>query len=337
MLLEDNVDGLEIELLGQVQDRQVFVVEFFVLVGRVPVPRDQVLEIFAVGVEVAFLVHRHEAVELDEAGINATAKGRIRPRYRVDHVRPEPCERLVLGQLVGDRRRQTRVNGRSHEGHGGGAIRVLVLGHQGAGGQYRRSRLTDADDVGARADDAQHGADVVDIVRKIEPALEHRHLSGIDPVGDIDVVVLNEGLDRAAQQGGIVAGQRGHDQHGRRSRGLASAFHITDVAREPDQTAPGRGPDDLFGRPDGVTADVDGFQPPHGLTVASRDALEQLGRGEGGAAKRRVGRGIEGRTPELAGHLGPEPERRRRVVGELVKRIQHACPETAPAGECRAA
>ncbi|MNE28078.1 hypothetical protein D3C80_1215070 [compost metagenome] len=205
MLLEDNVDGLKIELLGQVQHRQVFVVELLVLLDPVAVAVDQALEIAAVGVDVLVLVHRHEAVELDEARIDPPSEPRIGPGHGVDHVRLEPGEGLLLGQLVGHRRRQAGVDGRAHEGHGGGPVRVVLGRHDGAGRQHRRSRLADADDVGARADGAQHGPDVVDVVVEVEAAFQHRHLAGVLPVADIDVVVLKEAFDRAAQQGGVVA------------------------------------------------------------------------------------------------------------------------------------
>ena len=330
MLLEDDVDGLEIELLGQVQHREVFVIEGLVLLGPVAVARDQVAEIVAMGVDVLVLVHGHEAVELDEARIDPPSEARIGPGHGVDHVRFEPGEGLGLGQLVGHRRRQAGVDRRAHEGHGGGPVGVIVRGHQRAGGQDRRSRLADADDVGAGADLAQHGPDVVDIVEEIEPALEHRHLAGVDPVSDIDVVVLQEAFDRSAQQGGVVAGQGGHDQHRRGRRRFARPLQITEVAGEPHQPAPWRGPDHLFGGPHRLVADGDGLQSPCGLAVTARHALEQACRGEGRAADRGVRGRIEGRGPELAGQLGPEPERRRRVIGELVKRIEHGILEAAP-------
>src|SRR5690606_40808932 len=116
-------------------------------------------------------------------------------------------------------------------------------------------RLADADDVGARADGGQHVAHMVDVVVEVETAFQHRHLAGVGPVGDIDVVVLKEGLDRAAQQGGVVARQRSDDHHGGRGGGSARAFQVADVAGGPHQTAPGRGPDDLFGGADGLAGD----------------------------------------------------------------------------------
>ncbi|MNQ78891.1 hypothetical protein D3C85_938140 [compost metagenome] len=239
MLLEDDVDGLEIEFLGQVQHRQILVIELLVLVDPVAIAADQVLEIAAMGVDMLVLVHRHEAVELDEARIDPPSKARIGPGHGVDHVRLEPGEGLGLGELVRHRRRQAGVDGRAHEGHGGGPVRVVLGGHDGAGRQHRRSRLADADDVGARADGRQHGPDVIDVVVEVEAAFQHRHLTGVLPVGDIDVVVLQEALDRAAQQGGVVTRQGSDDQDGGRLKRLARLLQVACVALEPDQPTPG--------------------------------------------------------------------------------------------------
>jgi hypothetical protein len=56
-LLEHDVDRLEIELLGQVQNRQIFVVEFQVLVGAVAVAVHKSGQVAPVGFLVAFQVH----------------------------------------------------------------------------------------------------------------------------------------------------------------------------------------------------------------------------------------------------------------------------------------
>ena len=77
------------------------------------------------------------------------------------------------------------------------AIRAAAASTGGTG-------LADGHDVGARAHRLQHLLDVVDVVVEIEPPLQDRHLAGVHPVGDVDLVVLQEGLDRAAQKRGVV-------------------------------------------------------------------------------------------------------------------------------------
>ncbi|HQX82255.1 MAG TPA: sulfatase-like hydrolase/transferase, partial [Vicinamibacterales bacterium] len=68
--LEHGFDGLEIELAGHVADRAVLVVERLGRVGAVLVADDEVLEHGVVAHQVAAQVHRHEAGELEEAGID---------------------------------------------------------------------------------------------------------------------------------------------------------------------------------------------------------------------------------------------------------------------------
>ena len=60
------------------------------------------------------------------------------------------------------------------------------------------------------ADELLH---IVDIVVQMEFTFGQGHQAGIFPVGDVDLVVFEHGLDGVAQQRGVVAGQGRHDQH----------------------------------------------------------------------------------------------------------------------------
>ena len=53
---------------------------------------------------------------------------------------------------------------------------------------------------------------VIDIVVEIEEAFGERHHARIGPVGDVDVMSGQEGLDRAAQQGRVMSRHRRDDQ-----------------------------------------------------------------------------------------------------------------------------
>ena len=61
MLDEDRVDGLEVELRGQVHDGEIFVVELPVLLGRIAVALDEMLEHVVMRRQVTVDVHGHEA------------------------------------------------------------------------------------------------------------------------------------------------------------------------------------------------------------------------------------------------------------------------------------
>jgi hypothetical protein len=56
---------------------------------------------------------------------------------------------------------------------------------------------------------------VIDVVVQVELTVRHRHQARILPVGDVDLVVLEHGAHGVAQQRGVVARKRCHDQHGR--------------------------------------------------------------------------------------------------------------------------
>ena len=55
---------------------------------------------------------------------------------------------------------------------------------------------------------------IIDVVVKVEGTIGQRYGAGIFPVGDVDLVVLEHGLDGVAQQSGVMAGQWRHNQHG---------------------------------------------------------------------------------------------------------------------------
>ena len=56
---------------------------------------------------------------------------------------------------------------------------------------------------------------VIDVVIQVKLTLRHRHQAGIFPVGDVDLMVFEHGLNRITQQCGVVARQRRHDQYRR--------------------------------------------------------------------------------------------------------------------------
>ena len=69
-LLEDPVDRLDVEFLGEVEHGEILVVEGLDLLGLGGLARRQVLVELLVRVAVALHVHRHEGGELQEARID---------------------------------------------------------------------------------------------------------------------------------------------------------------------------------------------------------------------------------------------------------------------------
>jgi 2-keto-3-deoxy-L-rhamnonate aldolase RhmA len=91
--------------------------------------------------------------------------------------------------------------------------RVVVLCHQGHRGQRRHAGLAHRHQVGAGAKQFSEGDDMLDVLVQAEAAFGQWHLAGVAPVGDVDVVVGQQGAGGVAQQRGEVARQRCHDQH----------------------------------------------------------------------------------------------------------------------------
>jgi hypothetical protein len=69
--------------------------------------------------------------------------------------------------------------------------------------------------VRARADLVEEGDEVVGVVLQPEAAGMERNVARVMPVGDVDVVILQQRLHGAAQQRGEMAGHRRHQQHAR--------------------------------------------------------------------------------------------------------------------------
>ena len=221
-LLEDALDGLEVELGRQVHHRQVLVVEDAVLLGAVAVAADEVAELVDVGIDVAVDVHREEARELQEAGVDPAheARGSARARGR------RRCSRTSRAGAGGELVRLLRVAGgvhrRAHQHQRRRPLRVARPSPSGSrppspgcrAGRPPSPRCARRPARGARS--SRSGSRCSRRGRSSPSA--DRHLAGVEPVGDVDVVVGQHVADGAAQQRGVVAGHRRDDQHLRVAR-----------------------------------------------------------------------------------------------------------------------
>ena len=162
--------------------------------------------------DVPLQVHRDERGELHEAGIDLTERALALDRHVVDQVVLEPFDRLALGEFVDLGRQDSRVDRSRHQGQRRRPRRMIVLRHDRRGRQRRDRGLADRDHVRARPELVQEGDEVVGVVLQPEPALVGRNVARVVPVGDVDVVILQQRLHGAAQQRGEMAGHRRHQQ-----------------------------------------------------------------------------------------------------------------------------
>ena len=169
--------------------------------------------------------------------------------------------------------------------------------------------------------------DVVDVVVEVEAALDDRHVAGVGPVGDVDVEVLQEGLHRAAQQGGVVA----------RTAAPRSAAAASPAARRRGADRPARGRT-------GAASPRAIARPPPGAPAPRRPlivtwSMPQAGGHSGGSGwragrPRRRGCGpdresagrVERRAPEVPRRLAPPAAAASRLVGGFVEGVEHQPP-----------
>ena len=166
----------------------------------------------------------------------------------------------------------------------------------------------------ARPDRFQEFDDVVDIFVEAEPAGGERHVAGIVPVGDVDVVLGQHGLHRRPQQRGEMARQRRHQQHARLLGG--------DVFLEMQQRAERRGQRRLLAHLDIAIADGDRVDAEGRARMRQARARDQLIDGGEIAQRRVIARAAAGRRTSCR-HAGPGADRHHDVGLQLISEIQH--------------
>ena len=82
VLLENQADGLEVEVGREVGDGHVLVVERPRDLGLLALVGDEVAVVVAERVGMALLVHAHEGGKLHEAGVDAPAGAAVAPAAR---------------------------------------------------------------------------------------------------------------------------------------------------------------------------------------------------------------------------------------------------------------
>ncbi|CFP63047.1 Uncharacterised protein [Bordetella pertussis] len=173
--------------------------------------------------------------------------------------------------------------------------------------------------MGVRAQVAQECLDVADVVVQMERAGVLRHHARIDPVGDIDVVSRQQRPHGIAQQRGMMARQRGHQQHA----WIGAARRTADIALEVHQPAERLVEHDGFDHGDAFALDLGGGQIPGRFLVFLADAVHQLAAGGELARHGHIGQ----RAVRMGEKLGTGVGERRQGTQErplhFVQLIQH--------------
>lgn len=186
---------------------------------------DEVLVQLAVLAEVALRVHRHERRDLQETRVHAPEATGVAHRHAGDEVALEPLERVLHRQLVHRGRGDARVDGAGHRREARRLRGVLALRHHRRGDERGHARLAHRHEVGAGAEHLHPVDDVLHVLVEPEATVLEADVARIVPVGDVDVVLGEQGAYGAAQQRGEVPRQRGHQQH----PGLGEAVVLLEV------------------------------------------------------------------------------------------------------------
>src|SRR5579883_1981772 len=97
---KDLIHRLQVIFGCQVHDGEIFVIELFMLIDRVPVAFYEIDEKFLVSIHMAVEVHRHEPRQLQETGIDKASMACARPRHGGNHRVAEPVCAALYGEDI---------------------------------------------------------------------------------------------------------------------------------------------------------------------------------------------------------------------------------------------
>ena len=90
--------GFEIKISGQIHHCQILIIECLMLIYRIAIALDEIIEKIDMRLGVTLQVHGHETGELHEAGINRPHETGIGKRHRRNYVLPEPRQWFGFGK-----------------------------------------------------------------------------------------------------------------------------------------------------------------------------------------------------------------------------------------------
>src|SRR6202022_495322 len=106
---------------------------------------DKMIKKLQIRGDVAIDIHRHEARQLQKAGIDIPSRPRIPKGYAADAIARKPCAATLPRQKIDLGRASPRVDRTAHQRHRSRNVRAFPRLHKGNGGAQRNRWLADPD------------------------------------------------------------------------------------------------------------------------------------------------------------------------------------------------
>ena len=145
---------------------------------------------------------------------------------------------------------------------------------------------------------------IVDVIVQMEFTIGQRHQACVFPIGDVDLVALQHGLDSVAQQGGVVARQGSHDQHHRLGLERGQGVRIVREAFETAQFAKRLVDFDALMNCHIDPIDLDGLDAKFRLFIIFAQPVHQRIACRHALCQRRLGHGVQRIAVKLCCSLG---------------------------------
>ncbi|MNK94657.1 hypothetical protein D3C87_1148650 [compost metagenome] len=175
-----------------------------------------------------------------------------------------------------------------------------------------------------RADVADEFLNVINVVRQMERADVGRDHARIDPVGHVDLVVLQQRAHGVAQQRGVVAGERGADQHHGLVLEQLDGLGVVRVALEAHQLAERLLEHGLLDDGDVPAVGAHRLDVKGGFLVFLAEPVEQFVAGREAGCARHQGKRTERVGEGLGRRLSPGGQRVQHGALEFVQLVKHA-------------
>jgi hypothetical protein len=223
------------------------------------------------GFDMTIEIHAHESGELKKPRVDAAQGAGIAQRHETDQIALEPLDRPARREPVDLGRVDPRVDRARHQRHAARLRRIGILSHDRHRCEHRDAGLAHTDHMGARPQHLQKRDDVIDKVVEVEPAVLQTDVTGIVPVGNVDVMIGDQGLRRPAKQGRKMPRHRRYQENAR--------LHRRHLLLEAQQRTERRAVNDRLAHGDTTICDLDRVDTKSGPTMTETRAGDKLAKG----------------------------------------------------------